>query len=65
MQLTKRPARSFELTQSWPFSANELVLEGEARLTPSEGKFLDEAAMRTRFAGPSRTTFRATLSKSG
>jgi hypothetical protein len=65
MQLSERPGRPFEFVLSpWPFTADDLVLEGEGRLLPSEGRFLNEVAMRAWLAQASRTTFRATLSRS-
>jgi hypothetical protein len=62
MRLAERPTRSFDFVLSpWPFRANELVVEGEARPLPAEGRFPDEGAMKTWFASPERVIFRARL----
>jgi hypothetical protein len=62
MELRERPDRPFEFVLSpWPFAADDLILEGEARLLPPEGRFSDEAAMRSWFSQQDRTTFGAKL----
>jgi hypothetical protein len=62
-RITARPQRSFDfVVYPWPFRANELVVEGEARPLPSAGRFSDERAMKTWLALPARVNFRASLS---
>jgi hypothetical protein len=62
MQLVAAPGRAFAFAlDPWPFAADLLVLEGEARRLPPEGRFDSEAAMRAWLARPERTTFRAEL----
>jgi hypothetical protein len=62
MRLAERPERSFDFVLSpWPFRTNELVVEGEARPLPAEGRFSDEDAMKTWLASPERVVFRARL----
>jgi hypothetical protein len=41
-----------------------LIVEGEGRPLPSDGRFPDEAAMRSWFAAPERVTFAARLASS-
>ena len=41
--------------------AGQLIVEGEARPLPSEGRFSDEAAMKRWLAAPERVTFTARL----
>jgi hypothetical protein len=66
MQLSEQQGRPFEFVLSpWPFADEVLTLEGEARLLPPEGRFSNEAAMRSWFSRPDRTTFRAKLSRRG
>ena len=61
-RVAARPQRSFDFAVSpWPFRANELVVEGEARPLPSAGRFPDERAMKTWLALPARANFRARL----
>jgi len=60
LRLAERPGGSFDFVLSpWPFRANELVVEGEARSLPPAGRFSDEDAMKTWLAFPERVTFRA------
>jgi hypothetical protein len=61
-RIAERPQRSFDFVLSpWPFRANELVVEGEARPLPSAGRFFDEDAMKTWLASPERVVFSARL----
>jgi Protein of unknown function (DUF3891) len=55
------PGDPAEFTLSpWPFHGEApLVVEGEARPVPEEGRFADEAAMRAWLAAPERVVFRA------
>ena len=65
MRLDQRPQHSFDFVLSpWPFRANELVVEGEARPLPAAGRFSDEDAMKTWLASPERVVFRARLTPS-
>ena len=61
LRLTARlgEAAAFTLA-SWPFRADALVLESEARLLP-DGRFAEEAAMRAWLAKPERVAFRTRL----
>lgn len=62
LRLTARPEDPTEFTLSpWPFRGEALVVEGEARPMPEQGRFADEAAMRAWLAAPERVTFRAWL----
>ena len=62
-RVAERPQRSFDFVISpWPFRSNELVVEGEARPLPSDGRFSDEGAMKTWLALPERVNFGARLS---
>jgi hypothetical protein len=62
MRLAERPGRPFDFVLSpWPFREGALIVEGEARPLPAEGRFADEASMRRWFAGPERVTFSARL----
>ena len=62
LHLSERPEKPFEFVLSpWPFRMSELIVEGEARPLPSEGRFSDEAAMRRWLAAPERVTFTARL----
>ena len=62
IELAERPQRSFDFVLSpWPFRVNELMVEGEARPLPAEGRFSDEDAMKTWLASPERVVFRARL----
>ena len=65
MHIAERPGKSFEFVLSpWPFRDSALIFEGEARPLPSEGRFADEAAMRSWLAAPERVTFAARLASS-
>ena len=65
LRLAERAQGSFDFVLSpWPFRANELVVEGEARPLPAEGRFSDEDAMKTWFASPERVVVRARLAPS-
>jgi hypothetical protein len=62
LRLEARPGRPFDFTLSpWPFRAEAIALEGEARALPAEGRFADEAAMKAWFARPERVAFAARL----
>jgi Protein of unknown function (DUF3891) len=62
LRLAERPRGSFDFVLSpWPFRANELVVEGEARPLPATGRFSDEVAMRAWLASSERVVFRARL----
>ena len=62
LHLSERPEQSFEFVLSpWPFRMSELIVDGEARPLPSEGRFSDEAAMKRWLAAPERVTFTARL----
>jgi hypothetical protein len=62
LRLTERAGRPFDFVLTpWPFREGALVLEGEARPLPPQGRFADEASMRRWFAGPERVTFSARL----
>jgi hypothetical protein len=63
IRVAGRAQGSFDFVVSpWPFRANELVVEGEARPLPSGGRFADEGAMRPWLALPERANFSARLS---
>ena len=65
IKVAERPQRSFDFVLSpWPFRVNELVVEGEARPLPAEGRFSDEDAMKTWLTSPERVVFRARLTRS-
>jgi hypothetical protein len=62
MQIAAKPGSPFEfLLSPWPFRRDSLVVEGEARALPAEGRFADEAAMRAWLASDERTGFRSRL----
>jgi hypothetical protein len=62
MRLEERQGLPFEFSLSpWPFREKTIVVEGEARALPEEGRFADEIAMRKWLATPERVTFRARL----
>jgi hypothetical protein len=62
LRLTVRPERPNEFTLSpWPFRGEALVVEGEARPLPPQGRFASEAAMRAWLAAPERVVFQAQL----
>jgi hypothetical protein len=64
VRLAERPGRPFEFTLApWPFRVDAIALEGEGRPLPAEGRFADEATMRTWFASPARAPFRARLAR--
>ena len=46
----------------WPFRAEAVVVQGQARRLPPEGRFTDAAAMRRWLASPERASFEAMLS---
>jgi hypothetical protein len=63
--LAERAGKPFEFVLSpWPFRDSELTFEGEARPLPSEGRFADEATMRSWLASPERVTFAARVTSS-
>ncbi|WP_158818131.1 DUF3891 family protein [Methylocapsa sp. S129] len=62
VRLTEKPGQPFDfILTPWPFRVDAIAIEGEARPLPPEGRFADEAAMRTWFAAPERAMFRARL----
>jgi Protein of unknown function (DUF3891) len=62
LRLVERPGQPFDFILSpWPFRAQVVTVEGEARPLPAEGRFADEAGMRVWLAGPERTAFHARL----
>jgi hypothetical protein len=62
LRLAERPGHPFEFTLSpWPFRSEVVTVEGEARPLPADGRFSDEAAMRTWLEAPQRTAFHARL----
>jgi hypothetical protein len=65
MHIAERPGKPFEFVLSpWPFRDSALIFEGEARPLPREGRFPDEAAMKSWLAAPDRVTFAARLASS-
>jgi hypothetical protein len=63
IKVAERTPHAFDFVVApWPFRTSELLVEGEARLLPSAGRFPDENAMKTWLALPERATFRARLS---
>jgi hypothetical protein len=65
LHIAERPGKPFEFVLSpWPFRDSALIFEGEGRPLPSEGRFPDEAAMRSWLAAPERVTFAAGLASS-
>jgi len=66
LRLDARPGHAFEFTLSpWPFRADVVTVEGEARPLPAAGRFADEAAMRAWFKSAERTAFHARLVAEG
>jgi hypothetical protein len=66
LRLAARPGRAFEFTLSpWPFKADVVTVEGEARPLPAAGRFANEAEMRQWLPMPERTAFHARLAASG
>src|SRR5262249_28626785 len=62
MQLSERPGRPFDFILSpWPFRANSLTVQGEARPLPPAGRLSDEAAMRAWLASAPPVPFHAYL----
>lgn len=62
LQLAARPEDPTAFTLSpWPLRSEALVVEGEARLMPEQGRLADEAAVRAWLAAPDRVTFRVRL----
>jgi hypothetical protein len=62
MNLEEVPGRAFTFVlDPWPFAVDRLVVEGEARALPAEGRFDNETAMRAWFARPERATFRSEI----
>jgi hypothetical protein len=65
LRLTERPGCAFDFVLSpWPFRESVLIVEGEARPLPSEGRFSDEDSMRIWLAAPERVKFTARLASS-
>lgn len=65
LRLVERPGRPFDFVLSpWPFRESALTVEGEARALPAEGRFPDEATMRSWLEAPERVTFAARLAAS-
>lgn len=62
LRLVERPGHPFDFILSpWPFRAEVLTVEGEARVLPAAGRFADDAAMQVWLKAPSRTMFHARL----
>lgn len=62
LRLVERPERPFDFILSpWPFRADVVTVEGEARPLPADGRFASEAAMRAWLSAPERTMFQARL----
>ena len=65
LRLTGRPGSPFDFVLSpWPFRESSLVVEGQARALPQEGRFPDETSMKTWLLSPDRVTFTARLFES-
>jgi hypothetical protein len=63
VRIEERPGRPSDFVVSpWPFRVNELVVEGEARPLPGNGRFSDKDAMKIWLALPERVAFSARLS---
>jgi hypothetical protein len=63
LRLSVRPGSAFDFILSpWPFRESALIVEGEARQLPAEGRFADEAAMGLWLAAPERVRFTSRLS---
>jgi hypothetical protein len=62
MRLVERAGHPFDFILSpWPFRLDALIVEGEARPLPAEGRFSDDAGMRAWLAAPERSAFHARL----
>jgi hypothetical protein len=62
IRLVERADQPFHFMLSpWPFRSSSLRVEGEARPLPAEGRFADEAAMRSWLATPERVRFSVEL----
>jgi uncharacterized protein DUF3891 len=62
LRLTEWPGHPFDFVLSpWPLRNDVLTVEGEARLLPATGRFVDEGTMRTWLNSPERAVFRARL----
>jgi Protein of unknown function (DUF3891) len=62
LHLVSRIGRPWDFVLSpWPFVRDIIVVEGEARLLPSDGRFADEKTMRDWFATSRRASFHARL----
>jgi hypothetical protein len=62
VSVRERQERSFEFIVSpWPFRTMEIVIEGEGRSLPGEGRFADEPSFRRWWASPERARFSARL----
>jgi hypothetical protein len=65
LNVVERLDRPFEFVVSpWPFNAEDMVVEGEGRRLPSEGRFTDELSFRRWMASSERIRFRSRLSAS-
>ena len=65
VRLTGRLGSPFDFVLSpWPFCGSSLVVEGQARVLPKEGRFPDEASMKVWLLSPDRLTFTARLASS-
>jgi hypothetical protein len=62
LRLTARPGSPFDFVLApWPFRENTLIVEGQGRLLPVEGRFPDEANMKAWLDSPERVNFTARL----
>lgn len=62
LRLTERPGHPFDFSLSpWPFRADVVTVEGQARPLAQDQRFADEAAMKAWLAQPERAGFRARL----
>jgi hypothetical protein len=62
LRLVERPGHPFDfLLSPWPFRAEAVTVEGEARPLPAARRFADEAEMRAWLSAPERTAFSARL----
>ena len=62
LNVKERAERPFEFVVSpWPFNVEDIVIEGEGRRLPKEGRFTDELSFRRWMASSERTRFRSRL----
>jgi hypothetical protein len=65
LRLTERAGKPYDfILAPWPFRDGQIVVEGEGRALPTEGRFPDEASMRSWLAAPERVAFEARLAPS-